>query len=346
MSTLTRKDFLKAWLGAALAGATVGTATVAAAEEGSKPKAGAGKARSYDGKALQARKAAAARNPKPKRGVSLYSYSDQLGITMTPEDCFLDMYDMGAQGLEILANGHIENYPNPTDAWLEHWHTLLDRYEIIPVEYGHWVDSRMYPGRELSTKESYDSLVRDIKLAHKLGFTVMRTKLGVTDEILTPVKNWREFIEMALPVAEEYDVRMCPELHQPTALKSKTVDDYVEFIEKTRTKHFGLNIDFGVFQSAEARLRIPGMDNPPSAPEDMIPLLKYTYACHAKFTNMTDALIDDTHPYDRILAVMQKQGWNGFLLSEYEGKNREVPGYASDQLRRQHVMMRRLLGEV
>jgi len=252
---------------------------------------------------------------------------------------------MEAHGLEILANAHIENYPSPSDQWLDRWFALMKKYEIVPVEYGHWVDSRLYPGRELTTKESYDSLVRDIKLASLLGFTAMRTKLGVTDEFLEPVSNWREFIEMALPVAEEHGVVMCPELHQPTALKSKMVDDYVEFIEKTGTKHFGLNIDFGVFQTAE-RIQIPGIDNPASPPADMIPLLPYTYVCHAKFTYMNDALEEPTHPYPEILRIMQEHKWDGYLLSEYEGENKEVIGYSSDQLRRQHVMMKRLLGEV
>jgi hypothetical protein len=37
---------------------------------------------------------------------------------------------------------------------------------------------------------------------------------------------------MALPDAEKYDVRMCPEIHIPTVLKSQMADDYVDFTEK------------------------------------------------------------------------------------------------------------------
>jgi hypothetical protein len=187
-------------------------------------------------------------------------------------------------------------------------------------------------------------IVRDLELANKLGFKVARTKLGVIDEILTPVQNWQEFIKMALPVAEEYDVRMCPEIHQPTSLKSKMVDDYINFIEKTGTKYFGINIDFGVFSSK--RMNIPGVIDEPSSPEDMIPLLPYTYACHAKFTNMSEELVETDHPYDQIISILLDQKWEGYLLSEYEGPNRDIPGYSSDQLRKQHVMMKRLLGEV
>lgn len=136
---------------------------------------------------------------------------------MNLEDVFKEMYDMNATGFEILANGYIENYPNPTDEWMEWWWTMLEKYNITPIEYGHWVDSKLHRGEiEMSTQESYDMLVRDIRLANKLGFPIGRTKLGVIDGDLTPVSNWREFIEMALPVAEENNFKMCPEIHRPT----------------------------------------------------------------------------------------------------------------------------------
>ncbi|MDL2288482.1 sugar phosphate isomerase/epimerase [Oscillospiraceae bacterium OttesenSCG-928-F05] len=281
---------------------------------------------------------------KPKRGVSLYCYADEYGVTMNLENMLEDMNDMGAKGLEILANGHIEGYPNPTDAWVENWHRLMKAYDIIPVDYGHWIDSRLYKNRELTTEESYAMLLQDIKLANRLGFTVMRTKLGVVDETLTPVANWREIIEMALPDAEKYNVVMCPEIHFPTNLKSQMIKDYVEFIDRTKTKHFGLNIDFGVF---DKHLKPVGnlKEAEPNEPEDIIPLLPYIYVCHAKFTDMTDDFLEPHIDYPKILGIMMEHGWNGYLLSEYEGDNRDVPGYTSQVLRKQHVMMKRILGE-
>ncbi len=55
----------------------------------------------------------------PKRGVSVYSYSSIWPLGLTLEDCFTEMQDMGAHGVEILANGHIDGYPNLTDEFLE-----------------------------------------------------------------------------------------------------------------------------------------------------------------------------------------------------------------------------------
>jgi hypothetical protein len=289
---------------------------------------------------------------KPKRGVSIYSYSGELGVTMTLEDCMADMFDMDAEGIEILANAHIEGYPNPSDEWVKNWFAMCAKYRIKPAEYGHWVDSRLHQGRELDVKESYDMLIRDFKLANRLGFPVLRTKLGVIDDTLTPVKNWREFIKMALPDAQKYNVRMCPEIHSPTRLKSKMIDDYVEFIEKEKTTPwFGLNIDFGVFLNKptpemEAMMKsMGGSVSVGDKAEDIVPLLPYVHACHAKFVNMSEDCVETTTPYDQIIATLVKHKWEGYMLSEYEGAHKDEPGYSSDQLRKQHIMMKRLLGE-
>ena len=227
----------------------------------------------------------------PKRGVALYSYSGEFGVSMDLEDCFKDMYDCGAHGVEILANTHIPTYPELDEEWVEKWFELLNKYQIEPAEYGHWIDSRLYKDHELSVKESLQMLERDIKIAHRLGFQVMRTKMGVIDDVNTPVTNWRDIIHEALPIAEEYNVKMCPELHMPTALKSKYVDDYVEFIEKENTKNFGFNVDFGTFQNVfESEFRLPGMPEdggPCSRPEDIIPILPYVYCCHGTNSNIS-----------------------------------------------------------
>ncbi|RRK33934.1 sugar phosphate isomerase/epimerase [Schaedlerella arabinosiphila] len=282
----------------------------------------------------------------PKRGIALYSYSAEFGISKNLEDCLEDMYDMGAHGLEILANTHIEGYPYPSDEWVEEWFRLLDKYEIVPVEYGNWIDSHVLGDRDLTTEESCKMLERDLRLAHRLGFTVMRAKMPVISGDLSPVKNWREIIQMALPTAEECNIKMCPEIHAPTNLSNKLVHDYVEFIEKTGTKYFGLNIDFGVFRNVyrEGERRQPGFVA--SKPEEIIPLLPYIYCCHAKFNNMSDDFEETTIPYREIIEIMKQQGWDGYLLSEYEGRDKYDLGYEVGQtLRKHHILLKDCLGD-
>lgn len=279
------------------------------------------------------------------RGVSSYCFDHQLYHDMELEDIFMHMQDMGAYGLEILADGVVKGYPNPTNDWLDKWFGMVERYDIVPVEYGHWVESRMFRDRDYSTEEAVNMLVHDIKLASYMGFSCMRTKLGVSDEILTPVANWKDIIRRALPTAEKYDVVMLPEIHMPTKLKSQMIEDYCEFIDKEQTKHFGFNIDFGVFSLDTGHVNIPGVDFSPSKPEDIVPLLPYVHCCHAKFNNMDENFEETTIPYKEVVELMKANGWNGYLLSEYEGGKKDDAEHVITQLRRHHVLLKGLLGE-
>lgn len=331
---MTRKDFLQ----------TAAGAVAALAVPGSAP--------------------AAAERPGPKRGVSFYSYVSDLNVNCTLEDCFIEANDLDTRlydvGLEVLT-GVIEDYPNPSDAWVKKWHDMCAKYHLKPVEYGHWIDSKLYneAGPYLSAKESYEQLVQDIRLANRLGFTCGRTKLGVIDQpgmpeynTLTPVRNWREIIKMALPVAQKYNFRMLPEIHSPTLLKSRMMDDYIDFIQKEKTTPwFGLNIDFGVFQNVSSGGRLgpaagePMKEGTFSKPEEMIPLLPYVHCCHAKFNQVNDDCQITNTPYAAIIDVLKKHNWNGYMMSEYEGPDRATGGgFAA--VRKQHVLLKRLLGEV
>jgi sugar phosphate isomerase/epimerase len=188
----------------------------------------------------------------------------------------------------------------------------------------------------------------DMKLANRLGFKIMRPKLGVVTPDLMPDPAWRETIERALPMAEKLNVKIAPEIHSPTALQSKITDTYMELITKTKTKYFGFVIDFSVFQVR------PRRDVPPRPraageipselaedPKHLIPLLPYTFHYHAKFFEMTDEFREYSIPYEKVLPVLVESGFDGYLSSEYEGI-REL-GRGADQLRRQHLMLRQLL---
>lgn len=288
---------------------------------------------------------------KIKRGVSVYSYSGEYGRSMNLEDCFRDMYDMGATGVEILANSHIDSYPELSEEYLQNWNDLCEKYEIEPVEYGHWIDTRLYKNRNISPAEAKEKLVNDFKIANKLGFKILRTKMGIqtANDIIgdgMPEDGWQEIIKSVLPEAEKYDVIMCPEIHLPMTLKSPAVKEFIKFINETGTKNFGLNIDLSVFQN---RFDVPGVlvythDMDHSLPEELVPILPYVKCIHAKFNKMDDEFNELTIPYKRIIEVLIENGWEGYLLSEYEGERKEEEGFTSQELRKQHVMLKRLLG--
>lgn len=300
----------------------------------------------------------------PKRGVSLYSYSGLYGVSMTLEDCFKDMHDMGATCVEILSS-HIENYPHPTTQWIDNWFRLLDKYHMEPGGYGHWADTMLYKNRKMTTDETVNNLVRDFKLAHTLGFKYLRTKVTIVDgqEYGTPEPGWQEYIKRALDYAAKYDVVMCSEIHKPTTFRSENIQEFLDFIKSTGTDRFGFNVDFGTFQNKfpkEAQLDVvveaggkdPVKDFMPvnegdsgfSTPEEMIPFLPYIHYCHAKFNYMDENFEEVTIPYADVLKVLVDHGWSSYIVSEYEGPHKEDPDFVPDQLRRQHIMMKRILG--
>ena len=93
----------------------------------------------------------------PKRGISTYCFYPMMDVHMELEDIFMHMEDMGAPGLEILADGIIEGYPHPSNKWLDKWFSLVEKYHIVPVEYGHWVESRLDQAVKLRLKNRWSS---------------------------------------------------------------------------------------------------------------------------------------------------------------------------------------------
>src|SRR5919202_747256 len=145
-------------------------------------------------------------------GVSLYSYGGDFLVTMSLEDCLADIADMGATGVEILADTHIPNYPNPQADWVDQWHTLVQKYGLTPACLSTWIDTRMHLDRPLSVEEGLAIFRRDLELAHRLGFTIIRPKLGVVSLDPMPDPVWRETVKRALPKAEEHGIRIAPEI--------------------------------------------------------------------------------------------------------------------------------------
>ena len=292
----------------------------------------------------------------PQRGISVYSYQALLGKTMTLEDAFLEMYDTGATCFELLTS-YIEGYPNPSAQWVDKYWALCEKYKLQPAELGHWAENHLHRGKGASDEEMVEQLKQDFRLANLLGFKSLRTKITCTNILCDPEPGWQNYIEKALPYAEKYDVRMQNEVHLPTTLHTPHIrDEYLEFIHRTGTKHFGFNIDFGTFQFRAAEGSPMGFMNfdDVTKPEEIVEFLPYSWTCHAKFTQMNENFEEETIPYREVIGYMVDNGWSGNLLSEYEGPllfasdtpegfGRMMEGIP-DQVRRHQIMLHNILG--
>ncbi len=318
--------------------------------------------------AAPAAAAAATTKGRPKLGVAWYSYSRIINRCMSFEDCFADMYDIGATCFEFFP-ANIENYPNPSTKWIDYFFGLCEKYQLQPEEFAHNIDENIKRGPRMSDEEYVRYAVRDFKLANLLGFHTLRSRFVDSAGPGTgPTAGWEGRVAKLLPYAEKYDVIMQPEIKP--MIKEKYVDDYIAFIEKHKTKRFGFNVDFSSFPidnpdrgdrdnpppavwvpkapaapapAAAAKPTAPQI-RPHAKPEDLIPILKYCYTCHAKFNHMNENFEETTNDYKSVLGIMADHGWNGNLVSEYEGYHMDNRQHVQEQLRRQHIMMRRFFG--
>jgi sugar phosphate isomerase/epimerase len=283
--------------------------------------------------------------------VSTYSYTGDVYTSMTLEDVFADIADLGATGIEILGEGNLPGYPSPDKNWIDGWHGLVEKYGLTPTNFGSWVDTTRFYGRDLTAEEGAEQLQLDLRLAKELGFTSVRPKFGVVSWDLDPHPIWEEVVSRSLDLAAELDVVICPEIHSPTPIKHPVTQSYVDFIEKTGTEHFKLLIDTGIFQTAAVReaAEVLGTDDedvpPPLRPlrvpmSDLAEVLPHTHFIQAKFFEIDDELHDLHVPWGEIVPTLEKAGWNGWLSSEYEG--RREPYRGRDQVRRQHALLRSL----
>ncbi len=295
--------------------------------------------------------AAAVQTPKSriKLGVTLYSYTGDYAPTTVLDDCIADAAAMGAEGIELVSETHIPNYPNPSDKWVEHWHGLMRKHKTQPSCYDCRENSRLRKAGPLTARESLRLLLRDMELAQRLGFKILRPAWGVASPGRISALAWREMAQKALPYAEKHDIRLAPEIAWSTGSSSRVVDAYVDLIIKTNTKHLGLLVDAGAVESPSGRAVAAGDAS------NLRRLLPYTLHLRAKFQGpytfpsdgqfweLTDELQQYRNPFETVIPMLLQNGYSGYISNEYEGP-RAAP-LASNHLGRQHAKFSRFLND-
>jgi sugar phosphate isomerase/epimerase len=279
-------------------------------------------------------------------GVSLYSFMGDYGTVLDLETALAAIADLGATGVEILGEGHVPAYPDPPAAWLDAWFGLLERYGLTPTNYGSWIDTRLHPYRAMTVQEGVSFLERDLRLAARLGFGFVRPKIGVVSDDLVPDPIWSGVLERCLDTAHELGIVICPEIHSPTPIRHRVVEDYVAFVERTGTTNMGLLIDTGIFQDRPIPLRSGETHETRPAflggievdPADLALIADHVVFVQAKFHDINEDLQDQNIPWGTVLDGLRAIDYRGWLSSEYEGDR--SPWRAIEQVRRHHALLR------
>ena len=199
-----------------------------------------------------------------KRGVSLYSYQQEQFFGQMDWKAQIKEVREGLQtdGIEIIDEQLIRDYPFPSEAFIYDFRNTMARYDMQAVTMDIYMDVLQFRDHVMTHREAAERLKNDIVLASKLGFKNVRSLC------LVPI----DVIEMALPTAEKYGVKIGKEIHAPlpifkkdrpqpkvgmaAALDFRMAEQIMELKDRTGSDYVGLVPDFGIFQFRPTQISI------------------------------------------------------------------------------------------
>ena len=173
-----------------------------------------------------------------KLGLTLYSFTPEYarGI-LSLEGVIRAAAQMGYTGYEIVATQMCPDYPFISDHFLGELEAINRTYGMELVSYAANMDRGMRADRNLTDDEMLARAIVDLRSAHKLGAHVMREQFLCGPEVLRRLA----------PYAEEYDVRVGIEIHNPEYPTSPYMQAFMDAIDESGSRYIGFIPDFGCF---------------------------------------------------------------------------------------------------
>lgn len=271
------------------------------------------------------------------------------------------------------------------DAAIENWHRLIKQYDCVPVSHDYMLDYKRYKGREMPFDEQVASVRNDIDFGARLGMPFIRSLVSIKPEVLVAAAPYAEekgiklLTEVHAPLhfdhpwiirmAEAFQKSGSPALgflpdmgmflaHYPRVWAEKfmrlgvpkNIADYIvqAYEDRVLSEYVILNVqEMGGVGPAIAMAEVM-RHNAAFEPKRMLDYMPMIHNIHGKFYEMTADYQEPSIPYDEIVRVLQQGGYDGYICSEYEGnrwiEDAEEPD-SVEQVRRQQVMLAKLLGE-
>jgi sugar phosphate isomerase/epimerase len=279
--------------------------------------------------------------------------------------------------------GHPECPVDPKD--IENWHALIAKYGCVGVSHDFMLDYKRYKGREMPFDEQVASVRKDIDFGAQLGMKYIRSLVSIAPEVLVASAPYAEekgikiLIEVHAPLhfdhpwiirhAEAFEksgsdaLGFLPDMGMflfayPPVWRAKferlgvpkNIADYIvkAYEDRVLSEYVILNVQqMGGVGPAIGMAEVM-RHNAAFEPSRMLPYMHRIHNIHGKFYEVTADYVEPSIPYDEIVAVLQQGGYDGYICSEYEGnrwiEDAEEPD-SVEQVRRQQVMLSRLIGE-
>lgn len=318
---------------------------------------------------------------KLKYGISLYSFANSFHTRkLDLEGCVKKAKSLGYTGFTVVAAQMCDQYPYPSDEWLDHFNQIITDNAMDPVCWEGYLDFGMRNDRDMTKEEVIEFTKNDIIYARKAGFPIMKTQHSITPEVF----------ESMAPFCEKMGVKLCIEMHWPHDPHVPVWEKYFEVMERS-DGWLGVCPDTSIFQKYPHQLHInqayaegvsekkmsevlgmiadskpkedilaicetdvekkyvnefcPKFSEPPADLADLAPMLKYSHMIHGKFYYLADSKTDPCIPYEEIMPILKENGYDGYFISEYEGHHYSIDENDDIQLKRFHELTKRIYDE-
>lgn len=276
---------------------------------------------------------------------------------------------------------------NLPDAFVGAWHEILQQYHVEPVAFDVYGETKLYKHRPTTHQELVDELLALMATAKALGFSILRLTfhlpLAVVEALIPHAED--SDIRLAIEVHAPHLltgawVQQNLELAARTGTKNLGLMPDLGIFCRTIP---GLVLDEAQREGATPRIvahicdvyasravpadlmdqvrRMNGNDADLwlaqrvvigvwtyHDPKHLLAVLPYTFHIHGKFYEMGADLVERDVAYDLIMPTLIAGGYDGYIMSEYEGQ-RLIGGIDKgydevEQVRRHQAMLAGYLG--
>jgi sugar phosphate isomerase/epimerase len=156
---------------------------------------------------------------------------------MSLEDIFRYMKELGVEGIEILPDQMLHGTPEPEEETYREWNRLVEKYDLALACDDVFLNTNLYMNRTLTKRECVALIRKEIVMAHRLGFKVIR--------LVSMVPAW--ILEPCLAEAERNDVTLCIEIHGGLGFGVPKTEEFLAEMLRLNSPYIGIVPDTSLF---------------------------------------------------------------------------------------------------
>ncbi len=298
------------------------------------------------------------------------------------EQMFQEIHKLGLHEVEIVGAQMFQNYPIPDDSEIEEVLRLADQYDIEPFSYGGYVDFAKHYDHDMDDDERITQVIFDLMTAHKLGCKYMRgfgipgrlypriakeaekygvivcfeihspmlpsdpevqELLNIFDEIQSPwvgfVPDFGCYIERPNEIQISRFLKLGAKRENLEFIINNRWNGYTEEMMQEKMKELG----GGLAEKMAVSDWFGSLTFQPADIEGFQTVLRHSKYYHGKFYHIGEDCVETTIPYETLLGLIQESGFEGTVITEYEG-HLFLQNDAEEQIARHIQMEKKILG--